>query len=146
VRKPLPEKGNAMKKYTGIWLDHMDALLVHVEGKNISVEHLESGAESRYKPSGGWKAGGTSVAQSVVREKSAEESRMHQYRAFYRQIIELLAGSDAIAVFGPGEAKTELAKEIGAVHGMQEKIRSVEPSDRMTENRFVAKVKDYFAV
>lgn len=135
-----------MKKNTGIWLDHMDAVLVHIEGENISVEHVESGAESHFKPSGGWKAGGTSVAQSVVREKSAEESRMHQYHAFYRQIMEQLVDSDAIAVFGPGEAKGEFAKEIAAVNGLREKIRTVEPCDRMTENQFIAKVREYFAL
>lgn len=145
VSQPLQKKGMVMKKNTAIWLDHRDALLVHIEGETISVDHLESGAESHFKPSGGWKAGGTSVAQSVVREKSAEESRKHQYHSFYRQIMNLLGDSDAIAVFGPGEAKKELAGEIGAVHGLREKISTVEPCDRMTENQFIAKVREHFA-
>ncbi len=134
-----------MKNNTGIWIDHREAVLVSVEGENISVQYLESGAESHFKPSGGWKAGGTNVAQSVVKEKSAEESRMHQYHAFFQQIIALLGDSDSIALFGPGEAKGELAKEIRSNHDLQNRITAVETCERMTENQLTAKVKAYFA-
>lgn len=134
-----------MKNNTGIWIDHREAVLVSVEGENISVQYLESGAESHFKPSGGWKAGGTNVAQSVVKEKSAEESRMHQYHAFYQRIISQLGSSDAIAIFGPGEAKTELAGEIAKVRQPGLKVTAVQACDRMTENQFIAKVREYFA-
>lgn len=134
-----------MKKNTGIWIDHREAILVSVEGENTSVQRVESGAESHFKPSGGWKSGGTSVAQTVVREKSAEESRMHQYHAFYREIITLLGDSDSIAVFGPGEAKGELGKEIAEVHELKHKVTAVETCERMTENQLIAKIKAHFA-
>ncbi len=134
-----------MKKHTGIWIDHREAILVSVEGENTSVEHLLSGAESHFKPSGGWKAGGTSVAQAVGMEKSSEESRRHQYQAFYKKVIALLGGSDTIGIFGPGEAKTELAAEIAKVHRLDGKVTAVEACDRLTENQLVAKVRAYFA-
>jgi len=133
-----------MKKNTGIWIDHREAFLVTTEGETTSMEHVASGADSNLKPSGGWKAGGTSVAQSIVKEKSAEESRMHQYHAFFQQIIALLGDSDSIALFGPGEAKGELAKEIRSNHDLQNKITAVETCERMTENQLIAKVKAYF--
>jgi hypothetical protein len=135
---------SAMKNNTAIWIDHREAVIVSLAGETVTIEHLQSEAESNFKPSGGWKSGGTSVAQSVVKEKSAEESRMHQYHAFYRRIISLLERADVIAIFGPGEAKTEFAGEIGKTHDLRDKIRAVETCERMTENQFVAKAKAFF--
>jgi hypothetical protein len=135
-----------MKKNTGLWIDHREAILVSLEGENVVVQRVESEADSHFRPSGGWKAGGTSVAQSVSKEQSAEESLKHQYHAFYKKVISLLGDSGGIAVFGPGEAKIELTKEIGKVHGLPEKITAVEACERMTENQFVAKVKALFLV
>ncbi len=134
-----------MKKQTGLWIDHKEALFVFIEGESARVHRLESGAESHFRPSGGWKAGGTSVAQSVSNEQTADESRKHQYHAFYKKVIAELADSDAIAIFGPGEAKIELSSEIGKSGTLHERVVALEPSDRLTQNQIVAKVKSFFA-
>ena len=134
-----------MKKNTGLWIDHKDAILVSIEGGESVVRHVASSAEPHHKPSGGWKSGGTSVAQSVSNEHIDEERRKHQYHAYYQQVICLLKDSDRIAVFGPGEAKIELAKEIAKVGEMHKKEVAVEACDRPTENQFIAKVKTFFS-
>lgn len=130
-----------MKKNTGLWIDHKEAVLVSIQNDQTLVQRLESGAESHLKPSGGWKSGGTSVAQSVSNEHTAEERLKHQYHAFYQQVIKLLGDSTNIAIFGPGEAKIELAKEIGKSSELHKKVLSVETCERLTENQIVAKVK-----
>jgi hypothetical protein len=135
----------AMKKNTGLWIDHKDAILVSITGGEAVVQHVESGAESHHKPSGGWKSGGTSVAQSVANEHVDEERRKHQYHAYYQEVIGLLGDSDRIAVFGPGEAKVELAKEIAKAGELHKQDVSVEACDRLTENQFIAKVKTFFS-
>ena len=134
-----------MKKNTGLWIDHKEAILVSIEGEQTVVQRVASDAESHHKPSGGWKSGGTNVAQSVSNEHVDEERRRHQYHAFYHKVIELLGDSDNVALFGPGEAKIELAKEIEKVSALQRKEVAVEACDRVTENQFVAKVKTFFA-
>ncbi|MEI8032428.1 MAG: hypothetical protein WCH05_03690 [Chlorobiaceae bacterium] len=134
-----------MKKETGLWIDHKEALFVSIEGEGAAVHHLKSGAESHFRPSGGWKAGGTSVAQSVSHEQTADESRKHQYHAFYKKVIGELADSGAIAIFGPGEAKVELSAEIGKSGALKERVVALEPCDRLTENQFVAKIKSFFS-
>jgi len=142
--KPSQKEVAAMKKHTGLWIDHKDALIVSIAGDKTDVQSVESEAESHFRPSGGWKAAGTSVAQSVSKEHSAEESRKHQYHAFYKKVIALLDDSDDIVIFGPGEAKVELSSEISKARALHEKVKAVETCDRMTENQFVAKVKAYF--
>ncbi len=133
-----------MKKNTGLWIDHKEAVLVSIEGDQTVVQRVESGAESHIKPSGGWKAGGTVVAQSVYNERTADERRKHQYHAFYQKVIGLLGDSAGIALFGPGEAKIELAKEIEKVNDLRGKVEVVEICDRLTENQLIARVKKCF--
>jgi hypothetical protein len=134
-----------MRKNTGLWIDHKEAILVSIEGDQALVQHIESGAERHHKPSGGWKSGGTSVAQSVSNEHIDEERRKHQYHSFYQKVIELLGDSAHMALFGPGEAKIELAKEIEKSNDMHKKVRAVEACDRLTENQLIAKVKTFFS-
>ncbi|MEI8186705.1 MAG: hypothetical protein WCG19_08410 [Chlorobiaceae bacterium] len=134
-----------MKKNTGLWIDHKEAILVSIEGEQTVVQRVESGAERHHKPTGGWKAGGTNVAQSVSNEHVDEERRKHQYHAFYKKVIELLGDSAKLAVFGPGEAKIELAKEIEKVADVYKKQVAVEACDRLTENQLIAKVKTFFS-
>ena len=111
-----------------------------------TVERIESHAESHFRPSGGRKAAGTSVAQPVSREQKADERRKHQFHSFYQMVIKKAGKADNIFIFGPGEAKLELAKEIEKIKGQHGRIAAVEASDRLTENQVVAKVKSFFLV
>ncbi len=133
-------------KNTGIWIDHKQAILVSIEeGGQPVVEHIKSKAEGHFRPSGGWKAGGTSVAQSVSNEHTADERRRHQFHTFYQTVVEAIGKADKIFIFGPGEAKSELAREIENVKGAHERIAALEASDKLTDNEVVAKVKSFFS-
>lgn len=140
----MTESDSTMMKNIGIWIDHKEAILVSLEGDQTTVEHLKSNAESHYRPSGGWKASGTSVAVSVSKEQKADERRKHQFHKFYQEIIQKIGQSGKIYIFGPSEAKLELAKEIEKIKGWRDRIAAVEPSDRLSENQIVAKVKSFF--
>ena len=140
----MAKLGHIMKKKIGIWIDHKEAILVSVEGGQATVERIESHAESHFRPSGGWKAAGTSVAQSVSKEQKADERRKHQFHNFYQMVIKKAGKADNIFIFGPGEAKLGLAKEIEKIKGQHDRIAAVEASDRLTENQIVAKVKSFF--
>jgi hypothetical protein len=134
-----------MKKNIGIWIDHKEAILVWIEGGQTTVERIESNAESHFRPSGGWKAAGTSVAQSVSKEQKADERRKHQLHNFYQMVIKKLGKAENIFIVGPSEAKLELAKEIEKIKGQHDRIAAVETSDRLTENQIVAKVRSFFS-
>jgi hypothetical protein len=141
----MEKLGRIVEKKIGIWIDHKQAILVSMEGSQTTVERIESQAESHFRPSGGWKAGGTSVAQSVSKERKAEERRSHQFHDFYQMIIKRAGKADNIFIFGPGEAKLELAKEIEKIKGQHDRVAAVEASDKLTENQIVAKVKSFFS-
>jgi hypothetical protein len=133
-----------MKQNVGIWIDHKEAILVLVKDAQTTIERIESNAESQFRPSGGWKASGSNVAQSVSKEQKADERRKHQFHDFYQEVIKKAGKANKIYIFGPGEAKRELAKEIEKIKGQHVRIAAVEASDRLTENQIVAKVKSFF--
>jgi len=140
----MTKSDRTMMQKIGIWIDHKEAILVSVEDTQTTIERIESNAESHFRPSGGWKASGTNVAQSVSKEQKADERRKHQFHNFYQEVIEKAGKANSIYIFGPGEAKLELAKEIEKTKSQHVKIAAVEAADRLTENQIVAKVKSFF--
>ena len=131
-------------KKIGIWIDHKEAILVSIESGQTTIERIDSKAESRFRPSGGWKASGTKVAQSVSKEKKMDERQKHQLHNFYQMVIKTAGKAESFFIFGPGEAKLELAKEIEKIKGRHGKIAAVEASDKLTENQIAAKVESFF--
>jgi hypothetical protein len=55
-------------------------------------------------------------------------------------LIKKVGKSDNIFIFGPGDAKLELAKEIEKIKGQHNRIAVVEASDSLTENQIAAKL------
>ena len=47
-------------------------------------------------------------------------------------------------IFGPGEAKLELEKELRKLKELATKVVAVEAADKMTEREIAAKVRRYF--
>jgi len=133
-------------KKIGIWIDHKEAFLISMQGDQTAVAHIESNADSHYKPSGGWKASGTSVAQAVSKEQTADERLKHQLHQYYQQVAAAAVHADRVYICGPGAAKTELEKEMAKDKNRHGKIEAVETCDRMTEKQVVAKVKSFFHI
>lgn len=133
-------------KKIGIWIDHKEAILVSLQNEQIDVKHIESGADSHYKPSGGWKASGTSVAQAVSKEQTADERLKHQLHLYYQQVTAEIGKVERAYICGPGAAKNELEKEILKNKNIHVRIEAVEACDKMTEKQIVAKVKSFFHI
>ena len=62
---------------------------------------------------------------------------------YYDEIISYLRPAEAIMLFGPGEAKSELRKRIER-NKLDARITSFETSDKMTERQIAAKVKRHY--
>ena len=133
-------------KKLGIWIDHKEAFLVSLQGDQTTVAHIESNADSHYKPSGGWKASGTSVAQSVSKEQTADERLKRQLHQYYQQVAAEADKAHRVYICGPGAAKTELEKEMAKTKIQHAKVEAVETCDKMTEKQVVAKVKSFFHI
>jgi len=141
-----------MKKYAGIWLDHREAFVVSLTTGNISglgnqemIERIESDIERRVRLSGGSRSRKTPYGPQEISVDGKQEDRIkHQLRKYYHKIMQRIGDADGILIFGPGEAKIELKKEIEKSGQLAKRIQKIESADKMTQKQIVAKVKKFF--
>jgi len=133
-----------MDKYIGIWVDHKKAFVVTLSEGKDSLKKIESNVEPHFRLSGGYRSVNSS-GTSPVSERKPEERRKHQLHNYYQELIQNVKTAKEIFIFGPGEAKTEFAKEIKKVKAYEGKIRGIEPSDKLTQRQIIAKVKEFFS-
>ena len=62
---------------------------------------------------------------------------------FYTEVIEAIRDAEAILIFGPGEAKTELRQHLERAR-LGSKVIGVETADKMTDPEIAAKVREHF--
>jgi UPF0288 family protein (methanogenesis marker protein 3) len=126
-----------MKKIAGLWIDHRKAVIVIVSEVGEQIKEITSELEKHTRFTGG----------NASMDGSTEDVRDRQFgnhlNNFYEAVIAVIRGADSIQIFGPGEAKLELAKRIGH-DGMKDCILSVESADKMTDHQVAAKVREHF--
>jgi hypothetical protein len=141
-----------MKKYVGVWLDKREAFVVSLvktqpfaEENQEIFERIESSMERRVRLSGGSRSKKTPYGPQEISVDGKQEDRIKgQLRIYYQQIIRQVSDADRILIFGPGEAKIELKKEIEKSKGLAGKIKKIESADKMTQRQIAAKVKTFF--
>lgn len=126
-----------MTRKVGIWIDHRDAYIVSIGDAGEETQRVESGMEKHVRFSG----------HSTMAKGPGENQRDRQFAAhlgkYYDEVATRIRDADAILIFGPGEAKGELQKRL-AGKGLGERIIGVETIDKVTDPRFVAKVRKIF--
>jgi hypothetical protein len=145
-------KGVDMRKYAGIWLDRREAFVVSLSTSTISgfenremIERIESDIERRVRLSGGSRSRKTPYGPQEISVDSKQEDRIkRQLREYYKEILRRIGDADQILIFGPGEAKIELKKEIEKSKQLAARIKKIESADKMTKRQIVAKVKAFF--
>jgi hypothetical protein len=142
-----------MKKHIGIWLDHKKAFIVIIkpserfweEAAEVTTTEMHSEVERKVRLSGGSRTRNVPWGpQEVAVDSKIEIRQKQQLRKFYQKIIEVIKEGNKILIMGPGEAKSELKKEIEKSKTRVPKIVGVQTCDKMTLNQITARVKSYF--
>jgi stalled ribosome rescue protein Dom34 len=95
--------------------------------------------------SGGSRSRKTPYGPQEISVDGKQESRIKgQLRKYYQEIIKRANDADRILIFGPGEAKVELKREIEKSKPMAGKIKRLESADKMTARQITAKVRAFF--
>jgi hypothetical protein len=125
-----------MKKIAGLWIDHRKAVIVIVSEAGEEIKEITSDMEKHTRFTGG----------NASMDGSTEDVRDRQFgnhlNTFYESVIAVIRGADSIQIFGPGEAKRELAKRLEH-DGMKDCISSIETVDKMTDHQIAAKVREH---
>ncbi len=134
-----------MKIQTGVWLDKKKAIIVNLLNNEPSIEYVESDIAWREREPGEKKKFGRFGDQYLSMEAPKRNKLKQQVNSYMKRIIEELRKSDEIMIFGPAEMKKELEKTLLNTHEMGGKIVGTVTAESMTENQFVALVKEHFS-
>jgi len=133
------------KNYVGLWIDHRQAVLVSITDGAETIKRIDSDIERKVRLSGGSRTAKTPYGPQQVSVDGKQQERIKQQaRQYYQQIIRRIQDATKILIFGPGEAKTELKKEIEKSKTLAAKKITVEPADKMTERQIAARVRQFF--
>lgn len=131
-------------KNTGIWLDKDKAFIVTIENDTEEFIEITSNIEN-YKPHGGSGTRQKGGPQDVVQDRKYLERENHQFKNYFKNIIEEINTTDALVIFGPAETYQRLSKELHEnYNALGTKIKGVKKADSMTENQVKAWVRDFF--
>jgi hypothetical protein len=124
-----------MKKIAGLWIDHRKAVIVIVSEAGEQIKEITSKMEKHTRFTGG----------NASMDGSTEDVRDRQFgnhlNSYYDAVIAVIRGADSIQIFGPGEAKRELAKRLER-DGMKDCIESIETVDKLSDHQVAAKVRE----
>lgn len=127
-----------MEKQAGLWIDHRKAVIVLITEAGEQIKVIPSGMEKRVHFTGG----------RASEDGDTEDIRDRQFEGhlntYYDQVITLLRQADSILIFGPGEAKNELYKQLER-KGMKAHLLPLESADKMTDAQVAAKVRKRFS-
>ena len=129
-----------MKKEIGLWVDHRQAVIVALTDSGEQIIRIQSDAEKQIRFAGGSRKDGLQTTESIRGKKL--DSRLAKY---FDDILVHIRDAEMIQIFGPGEAKNELAKHLEK-EGLKERIVAIETMDNMTDNQISAKVRERFPV
>ena len=134
-----------MNKYVGIWLDHREAFVISLvkdqpfaDENQEMIERIESNIELLVRLSGRSRTRKTPYGPQEI---SVDRLQLREY---FKEILLRISDADRILIFGPGEAKIELKKEIEKSKNFAGKIKKIESADKMTIKQIAAKVKTFF--
>lgn len=131
-------------KNIGIWMDTQKAHVVFLNGDKEVFETIFSGVED-YHVSGGSGTRFKGGPQDVVQDSRYLERQKHQLRSYFKNLVNVIEGAEAIAIFGPAETPQKFRKELDANHReLAAKVITVTKADSMTDNQIKALVKDFF--
>jgi len=133
------------KNYAGIWIDHRQAVIVSITDDGETIKRMDSEIERKVRLSGGSRSAKTPYGPQQVSVDGKQQERINrQLRQYYQRIIQRIQDATKILILGPGEAKTELKKEIEKSGELAAKKIAVEPADKMTERQVAAKARQFF--
>jgi len=133
-----------MKKQIGLWIDHEKAWIVTISDSKEDITKIESGVERKVRMSGGSRSATPYGPKEIASERKREDKYKRHLSHYYQKLVTMIQDADEILIFGPGEAKVEFNKEIAKSKGLAEKVKGIEPADKMTENQIKAKVKEFY--
>jgi len=132
-----------MNKQAGLWIDHREAIIVVLEDKKEETKRIVSSNEKHIRYSGSSHSKTPEGLKEVTSEDQRDRKFANDLNSYYDEVIAVIRDADSIQIFGPGEAKGELAKRLEHA-GLKAHIQAVETTDKLSDRQIAAKVREQF--
>lgn len=119
----------------GIWMDHSTAHLIEFTTEPMATTNMNSPFTHDVKED--------SLLKS---EHGMHNKEQQQQAAFYKQLGEVITHYTEVLLFGPTDAKIELANILKTDHHFDAIKITTKQTDKMTENQAHAFVRESFSV
>lgn len=130
-----------MGKNIGIWIDRSKAYII--DDENTMFDVIESNVEDFH--SAGGSASSTPYGnQDASGEKEMQERQRNQMKHYVKDLSSRVQDSSRVVVFGPAQAKNELAKEIESNHLFKGKLVGIETTDSMSDTKLKEWVRNFY--
>ena len=133
-----------MEKQVGVWIDREKAFIVSLVDGETKITYARSDVPGHVQLSGGLSSSTPYGPQNISPERQIENRYRNKLHKYYKKVIHQTDDADHIFIFGPGEARIELKKEMRKSKERFAKITGVERADKMTEPQIVTKVKQFY--
>ncbi|MBW4438354.1 MAG: hypothetical protein KME04_14540 [Pleurocapsa minor GSE-CHR-MK-17-07R] len=132
-----------MNTYSGVWIDHRQAVIVSHLNDKETVAHIHADVEKHVRYSGHLQPSRGSDLTRATTEDGRERRHENDLHRYYDEVIALLKDADEILILGPGEARDELRTRMEHF-GLGGRIAAVRSADKLTEGQIAAEVRGYF--
>lgn len=120
-------------KQLGIWMDHSNAYLMELINDTVVTNKIVSELSNPEAEFNFYKG-----------EKLIHKKEQHLQISFYHKIGDAIRNYQAVVLFGPTDAKSELLNLLKTDHLFDKIIIEVKNSDKMTESQMQTFVREYF--
>ena len=132
-----------MGRKVGLWIDHRKAVIVFLAGKEEETKLVKSNVEKQIRRAAGSRSGGSFESQAVQSDDRQQRAFTGHLNTYYNEVISCIRDAESILIFGPGEAKGELKKQLER-EGLGGHIVGIETVDEMTNGQIAAKARQHF--
>jgi stalled ribosome rescue protein Dom34 len=132
-----------MKTRVGLWIDHRKAIVVAITDKGEEARLVISKVERQLRRSGDSPLEGAYDKAQTPARNSRQRTLTSHLNIYYDAVVACIRDAEAILIFGPGEAKSELKKRLKKSN-LNGRIVGMETVDKMTDHQVAAKVRQHF--
>lgn len=132
-----------MNATAGLWIDHRKAVIAIVSAHGEEMTEIRSNVDKQPGRFAGVRSTAAYESQLVKADDRLERKLTGHLNQYYAKVIASIRNTDAILIFGPGEAKSELKKRLNRAK-VGGHITVMETTDKLTDRQIAAKAVKYF--
>ncbi|MEQ1751739.1 MAG: hypothetical protein ABL974_20125 [Prosthecobacter sp.] len=132
-----------MKTNIGLWIDQRKAVIVLESSSGEEIKVILSDVDRQSGRIHGQRSNAPHEVQTTAADDVSERKFKADLHRYYDKVIACIRDAKRILIFGPGEAKGHLKKQLEDAMPKGFFV-DVETTDKMTDRQIAAKVREYF--